>query len=234
MAKQIISLDTQKVLGVGTGVNFLFWYPVASGREVPKPDFISESREATAAEIAALRIGTVVEEKLYREFPTGTGLQAIQNQLEALYADKKTEFDNLPDPNAFYGRSWDGTTWTPGSGVIPPAKLVTRVSGSPAVPAANSIIADSLALAAGTYRIEYAAGAMDTLAVGKGMLLEHRNAANNATLNTIASVVAGESRYGRVERITVGAGERIRWIAGTAAGAASSKYQGCIAVYSVT
>lgn len=109
----------------------------------------------------------------------------------------------------------------------------TRVSGNVAAPAANAVIADTGVLAAGTYMIEYSCAAMDTLAVGKGMILEHRNAANSATLNTLGGCVAGESQFGNIQRITLAASERIRIIAGPAAGAASSRYIAHIGVYPV-
>ncbi len=112
--------------------------------------------------------------------------------------------------------------------------VTIRASGAPAAPLASAVIADSGQLAAGSYRVEYSAAAMDTVAVGKGMLLEHRNAANNATTHTLAAISAADSMCGEILRVTVAANERIRWIAGTAAGAASSKYMGCITLYAIT
>jgi hypothetical protein len=115
---------------------------------------------------------------------------------------------------------------------IPPVTI--RVSAAPAVPAANAVIVDTGALAAGQYRVEYSASAMDTVAVGKGMLLEHRNAANTATIHTLAGVNASGAITGEISRVTVASNDRLRWIAGTAAGAASSKYHGCITLYAIT
>jgi hypothetical protein len=129
-------------------------------------------------------------------------------------------------------------TPVPVSGIVVSAPAVPsvslRVSAAPAQPAANAVIIDSGQLGAGQYRVEYSASAMDTVAVGKGMLLEHRNAVNNATLHTLAGVNASGAISGEISRITVAANERLRWIAGTAAGAASSKYAACITLYAIT
>lgn len=118
--------------------------------------------------------------------------------------------------------------------VVTPSLISVRVSAAPVAPAANAVIVDTNALAAGSYLVEFSATAMDTVAVGKGMLLEHRNGANSATLQTLAGVNASGAASGRIERVTVAQNERLRWIAGSAAGAASSKYHGCITLYAIT
>lgn len=109
--------------------------------------------------------------------------------------------------------------------------VVARVGATSAAPAIGAVIADTGQLAAGTYLVEICIASMDTVAVGKGILVEHRNAANAATNSVLASCVAGESRTMIVRRLTVAANERIRAVAGPAAGAASSLYSATIAVY---
>ena len=111
--------------------------------------------------------------------------------------------------------------------------MTVRASNAQAAPAANSVIADTGQLAVGSYAVEYSLAAMDTVAVGKGMVVEHRNAANTATVHRLGGCSAGDSVMGDVRRVTVAANERIRVIAGTAAGAASSLYVASISVYPV-
>jgi hypothetical protein len=109
----------------------------------------------------------------------------------------------------------------------------TMGSGLSAAPAASAVIADTGALAAGNYRIEWNCAALDTVAVGKGMIVEYRNAANSATTQRLGGCVAGATNSGSMSRLTVALNERVRIIAGTAAGAASSQYVAFIAAFPV-
>lgn len=105
---------------------------------------------------------------------------------------------------------------------------MTWVSLKTAAPTASAVQADTGALAAGDYDFTILLSAADTLLVGKGMVIEHRNAANAATLQTLGGVVAGGSENVELRRYTMALNERIRVIAGTAAGAASSMYVSAI------
>lgn len=98
------------------------------------------------------------------------------------------------------------------------------VSAKSVAPAANSVQVDTGALAAGDYDFDINLAAADTLAVGKGLVVEHRNAANGATLFNLGGCVAGQPMRLQFRRYTIVTNERIRVIAGTAAGAASSMY----------
>lgn len=109
----------------------------------------------------------------------------------------------------------------------------THVGATAAAPAISAVIADTGPLAAGEYYVEFNLFAMDTVAVGKGLVVEHRNAANGATLKILGGAVAGQNGSDEVARLTVAANERIRAIAGTAAGAASSLYGARISVYKI-
>jgi hypothetical protein len=124
------------------------------------------------------------------------------------------------------------SAWCAVETVVPP--LTTRASGNVAAPNANSVVCDSGQLAAGSYAVHYSLAAMDTLAVGKGMIVEHRNANNTSTTHSLGGCVAGGSQVGVVERVTLAANERIRVIAGSAAGAASSRYIAHLSIYPVT
>lgn len=105
---------------------------------------------------------------------------------------------------------------------------MTWVSAKTAAPAVNSVQADTGALASGDYDFDITLSASDTVAVGKGLVIEHRNAANGATIHNLGSVPAGAVQQFRFRRYAIGANERIRIIAGTAAGAASSMYVSAI------
>lgn len=103
-------------------------------------------------------------------------------------------------------------------------------SGSAAAPAGSAVIADSGALAAGTYDVLVEMACQDTTAVGHGMIVEHRNAANAATLKSLGGCSAPDSHTVLVARVVIALNERIRVIAGPAAGTASSQYVALVAV----
>jgi hypothetical protein len=100
----------------------------------------------------------------------------------------------------------------------------TFVSAKTAAPTANAVQCDTGALPAGDYELDIQLSASDTVAVGKGLVIEHRNAANNANVNVLGGCTAGETVEVSIPRLTLALNERIRVIAGTAAGAASSMY----------
>lgn len=105
------------------------------------------------------------------------------------------------------------------------AYTVTGVSN--AAPAANAVQADTGALPAGTYDFIIVLCASDTVAVGKGMLVEHRNAANSAT-NAILGAVDAPNAVTIETRLTLALNERVRVIMTAVAGAASSRYTSSI------
>lgn len=103
-------------------------------------------------------------------------------------------------------------------------RLMTWASVKSAAPAANAVQATTGALAAGDYDFYIHLCAADTIAVGKGLVIEHRNAADTATLFHLAAIPAAESIRVELLRYTIATNERIRVIVGTAAGTASSMY----------
>jgi hypothetical protein len=111
---------------------------------------------------------------------------------------------------------------------------VTHSAGTAAAPALNTAIAaGAIAPESGWYIVEADVAAMDTVAVGKGMVVEHRNAANSATTRQLGGCVAGESRSIRCERLYMLTGERVRVVSGSAAGAASSLYVARVSILRV-
>lgn len=81
------------------------------------------------------------------------------------------------------------------------------------------MIADTGALAVGNYRAEVALGFSGVLAAGKHVMLERRNAANGATLETLALCPAGFAQSFVFERVPLAANERLRVITGIVAAA---------------
>jgi hypothetical protein len=102
-----------------------------------------------------------------------------------------------------------------------PIRNPTAVSGSSVAPANAAVIADTGALAAGTYLVEINLIASATPAAGKQLQVEHRNAANGATVNYLGGVTGGQVFQAIVERVVVAVNERIRVVVGAVAFAAT-------------
>lgn len=107
--KQIIILDTQQLLGVGTQLSVAFWFPVPVGQEVPGGG--TQFRGATDAEKTALAAGQVIEEVLTAPIPAGTTQAQIKTKLIAIWTSRAAEISKRPNPNQFYGLAYDGTVW---------------------------------------------------------------------------------------------------------------------------
>lgn len=107
--------------------------------------------------------------------------------------------------------------------------VMTWASVKSAAPGANAVQATTGALAAGDYDFDIYLAVADTVAVGKGLVLEHRNAADAATLFNLGGATPnGGAMYIQLRRYTIALNERLRVIAGTAAGAANSMYVSAI------
>lgn len=105
----------------------------------------------------------------------------------------------------------------------------TAAAGTSTAPGASTVVADTGQLAAGTYRLEATLGFSDTLAAGKHIMVEHRNAANNAIVATLALCPAGAAMGDFVvSRLVVALNERVRAITGSVVGAAGSVAQASI------
>lgn len=116
--------------------------------------------------------------------------------------------------------------------VVPVRETVTAMtwaSVKSAAPAANAVQATTGALSADDYDFDIFLAVADTVAVGKGLVVEHRNAADNATLFNLGGATPnGGAVVIPIRNYTIAANERIRVIAGTAAGAANSMYVSAI------
>jgi hypothetical protein len=102
---------------------------------------------------------------------------------------------------------------------IPPQSAA--VSGLVTAGAAAAVIADTGGLPAGDYLIEIELAGTGTVAAGKGIVVEHRDAANTGNVNRLGGCGASESRSIGVSRLKVAANERVRAVVGAVAFAAS-------------
>jgi len=94
-----------------------------------------------------------------------------------------------------------------------------------AAPGASAVQADTGAIATGAdSQLEINLAVSDTNAVGKGLVVEHRNAANSATLQNLGGCASPGNQSLIFGKYALLASERIRVLTGTAAGAASSMY----------
>lgn len=79
--------------------------------------------------------------------------------------------------------------------------------------------ADTAPLPAGTYEVWVKVRHPSTAAANRSVIVQHRNAANNATQRTLETFLAdgptGAVRYGKYTGVVLAAGERIRLVTGT-------------------
>lgn len=103
---------------------------------------------------------------------------------------------------------------------------------SAAAAAANTVVADTGDLPAGVYRVEVQGGCMATSAAGKGLVCEHRDAADAATLEVLGG--SGTFPFNlEVDRLVVGANESVRVKLDAVALGASEKAVASIRCYRV-
>lgn len=114
-----------------------------------------------------------------------------------------------------------------------PFQEAAVVGNESAAPAAGAVLADSGALVAGLYDIKVEMACSDTPAPGRGMKVEHRNAANNATIRVLGGATPETTVQVEHFRYRLAANERVRVIAGTAAAIAASMYVSAVAVTKV-
>lgn len=108
-----------------------------------------------------------------------------------------------------------------------------NVGAQVVAPAAAALIADTGALPAGDYKVELDLDAAAALAAGKQLIVEHRNAANAATLRQLGACTAGASKSVTIARVPLAANERIRVIVGAVLFAAGEVATAAIRAYPV-
>lgn len=117
--RQIIILDTPRAGDGKTVVTGFNWFPIANVlARVPKPGFqsagsaLDAAHQVTGAEQAALEDGSVREERFNLTFSASTTRVQIEGELARQWTDRKAAIDAEAPSRQFFGRSWDGTTWT--------------------------------------------------------------------------------------------------------------------------
>lgn len=111
---------------------------------------------------------------------------------------------------------------------------IKSVSANSVAPAAAAVLADTGALAAGIYDVDIMMAVADTLAVGKGIVIEHRDAPNTGFVNAgLAGCPAGNGSQFNAKGIVVQLNERIRASVMAQAPAALSQYVVSISVRKV-
>ena len=112
MARKIIVLDRT---GLPSDQNYrvAFWLDVVAARQpfYANAAFTSQVKDATQAEIDALRAGAVVEEILEVPSPAAASQATLLAAIVARYQTRQAEF-TARNPFQRYGSYWDGTSWT--------------------------------------------------------------------------------------------------------------------------
>jgi hypothetical protein len=112
---------------------------------------------------------------------------------------------------------------------VAPHQPTTWFTGRVAALGIQAVLADTGALPAGVYDFEVNMALADVLAAGVGIFIEHRNAANAATLKDLGGVTPGASLSGyKIRNYRLAANERVRLVGGSAAAGAASLAVGAI------
>lgn len=170
MAKEIIILSlTAGNQSADQQVTAAFWLPVTAGQQTPQPNAVSVFRGASAAEIAALRAGTVVEQIFSTQYPATFTLAQIEAALQTSYAAALSAFQTKPNPNTYYGAFWDGTTWNAATGLTTGIVLADQFGAAlPATSGDNIIIAGAANQVIGIDEMVISAAGTVTVSVKDG------------------------------------------------------------------
>lgn len=106
----------------------------------------------------------------------------------------------------------------------------TVAGGQATASAIGAVICDSGPMPAGKYLVEIRASASCVRTAGKQLQVEHRNAANAATIN-ILSATPGEPLVTETFRIVLALNERIRIVVGAVAMGAGEIANGLVRLY---
>lgn len=100
-------------------------------------------------------------------------------------------------------------------------------------PTSAAVVVDTGALPAGDYLIDVELDAAGVAAAGKALVVEHRNAANGATLKQLGGCGVGQSRTLTIRRLSLAANERVRVVVGAVAFGAGETATAAIQAYPV-
>lgn len=114
MAKQIIILEHVNFPS-DQDFRYVMWATVPATRKsyYANPEFISQYKDITAEELAALRDGSVIEQSGIIPRPAGATITQIRAELIVRFNLFQSSITNY-NPYERYGTYYDGSTWTAG------------------------------------------------------------------------------------------------------------------------
>jgi hypothetical protein len=107
-----VTVPSQAIQSIRYGV----W--LCTTKPVPRSGFTSAwtagpgSTGATTAQNNALVAGSFIETVLVENFPASSTTAEIQTFLQRVWQTQQAQLANNTQPGAFYGSTWNGTTWT--------------------------------------------------------------------------------------------------------------------------
>lgn len=112
MARKIVILDRLN-LPSDQDYRVAFWLGVVPARQPfhANAAAVSAVKDATQAEIDAIKAGAIIEEVITVPAPSSTGQAALLAALVARYNVRQAEI-TARNPWARYGSYWDGSAWT--------------------------------------------------------------------------------------------------------------------------
>lgn len=112
MARKIIVLERVNIPS-DFSFKYVFWLSVPAARQTYNANATASSvvKDATAAELTAIKNGSVVEVTGIAEYLAGTSVPTIQADLINKYNAEQAKL-NTANQWQYYGSSWDGTTWS--------------------------------------------------------------------------------------------------------------------------
>jgi hypothetical protein len=118
MAKDVILLDLQQVIGGIVQIRCVFWFPVTNG--YPNPAAVSAYpaiNTTDPAVLTSIQAGTTIEETMALQFPTSTiqnNWSTVEMIILAFYNERKNyragTVSAIPDPGLKYKVYHDSAT----------------------------------------------------------------------------------------------------------------------------
>ena len=112
---KIIILDKPVIQENPNVFRYVFWADVPAQRQAffANPAAESAWKERTQADVDQLKSGAVKEQVATIQVIPGTGMAAVQAELQARWQSYQDQVTTL-NPCLRYGSTWDGTTWVLG------------------------------------------------------------------------------------------------------------------------
>lgn len=94
-------------------VSYLLWLTPPAARQAfyTQATKTSSAPNIIPAELTAIQTGSVLEQGGIASFPSGTTNGVVAADIITKFNTAQTALNNISD-YAYYGSSWDGTTWT--------------------------------------------------------------------------------------------------------------------------